>query len=170
MYQYFLTALMIGLCANDLWAQQKTLNPKFEQRIEQLIDNSVPTISCERLQQKMNTPNLVLLDARESQEYNISHLKGAQWVGYNTFEAASVQDVPKDAIIVVYCSIGYRSEKIGEQLKALGYNRVYNLYGGIFEWTNREFPMVDNEEKDTHRVHAYDRNWGQWLDKGDKVY
>ena len=66
--------------------------------------------------------------------------------------------------------MGYRSEKIGEQLKKMGYQRVYNLYGGIFEWTNRSLPLVNKTEAPTKQVHAYDKNWGQWLDKGEKVY
>lgn len=170
MIRFLVCSLLLGLVANSAFAQQKTLNPKFEQRIEQLIDHSVPVITCERLEQKINTPNLILLDAREPQEYATSHLKGAQWVGYNTFDPAHVAEVPKDAIVVIYCSVGYRSEKIGEQLKKLGYQRVYNLYGGIFEWTNRDLPLVNEAEQPTEQVHAYDQNWGQWLDKGHKVY
>lgn len=167
---YFLFLLVVGLGTQTLYAQQKTLNPKFEKRIEQLIDHSVPVITCERLEQKLNTPNLVILDAREPEEYATSHIKGAQWVGYNTFAAKNVNKVEKDAIIVVYCSVGYRSEKIGARLKKMGYERVYNLYGGIFEWTNRHLPLVNQAEKRTERVHAYDKNWGQWLDRGEKVY
>ena len=168
--RFLLALLLLGSATSTLWAQQKTLNPKFEQRIEQLIDHSVPTITCSRLEQKLETPNLVLLDAREPNEFATSHLEGAQWVGYNTFNQKNVKDVPKDAIVVVYCSVGYRSEKIGEQLKKMGYKRVYNLYGGIFEWTNQSLPLVNEKEKPTEKVHAYDKDWGRWLEKGKKVY
>lgn len=149
---------------------QQTLDPKFEKKIEGLIDHSVSTISCERLEQKMKTPNLYLLDARAQKEYEVSHLKGAIWVGYNTFSTENLAAVPKDGIVVVYCSVGYRSEKIGEKLKKMGYARVYNLYGGIFEWMNRSYPIVDSKNETTSKVHAYDQNWGRWLSRGDKVY
>jgi rhodanese-related sulfurtransferase len=162
----FLLLIIMPLLASA----QQTLDPKFEKKIEGLIDHSVPVISCERLEQKMNTPNLYLLDAREKKEYETSHLKDAVWVGYNTFTAKNLAAVPKDGIVVVYCSVGYRSEKIGEQLKKLGYARVYNLYGGIFEWTNRTYPIVDQKNKRTSKVHAYDQDWGRWLNKGEKVY
>ena len=39
--------------------------------------------------------------------------------------------------IIVYCSIGVRSEDIGEKLKELGYTKILNLYGGIFDWKNK---------------------------------
>lgn len=168
MPKLFSTLLLIGIsvCA---WAQA-TLNPKFEQRIERLISHTIPTITCQRLQNKLNTANLVLLDAREKEEYNISHLPNAVWGGFNTFDEKHLKGISKDAIVVVYCSIGYRSEKIAEQLKNMGYSKVYNLYGGIFEWTNRSYPLLDEKENPTQSVHAYNKNWGRWLDKGNKVY
>lgn len=167
---YFIFLLVVGLGIQMLYAQQKTLNPKFEKRIERLIAHSMPAITCARLEQKINTKNLVILDAREPEEYATAHIKGAQWIGYNTFAIKNVKEVKKDAIVVIYCSVGYRSEKIGEQLKKMGYQRVYNLYGGIFEWANRNLPLVNQTGKPTEQVHAYNRDWGQWLDRGEKVY
>lgn len=168
MSKILFTLLLLGI-TTMIWAQS-TLNPKFEQKIEGLLSHSIPTISCERLQSKLNTPNLVLLDAREKEEFTTSHLKDAKWVGYDTFDKKYVEGVDKNAIVVVYCSIGYRSEKIAEQLKAMGYTKVYNLYGGIFEWTNRSYPLLDAKEQTTQSVHAYNKDWGRWLDKGNKVY
>ena len=44
------------------------------------------------------------------------------------------------------------------------------MYGGIFEWVNEGFPVVNNQEKQTDNVHAYNKSWGIWLKKGVKVY
>jgi hypothetical protein len=71
---------------------------------------------------------------------------------------------------VVYCTVGVRSEKVGEKLKAAGYQNVRNLYGSIFEWVNQGNPVVDNQGKPTQQVHAYSRVWGVWLNKGEKIY
>lgn len=151
-------------------AQDLTINPKFEQKIESIISKKVPTISCDRLEQKLATPKLYILDAREQDEFEVSHLKDAIWVGYNRVEEEALTKVPKDATVVVYCSIGYRSGKIGERLQKQGYTKVYNLYGGIFEWSNKGYPMVDNSNKVTPKVHAYNKDWGKWVEKGEKVY
>ncbi len=161
--------LIFSLLAFTVKAQQ-TLNPKFQQKIESTIDHTVTTISCQRLYKKLNTPELYILDAREQSEYNVSHLPKSLCVGYDDFNKNSVAHIPKDAIVVLYCSIGYRSEKIGEKLKKLGYQRVYNLYGGLFEWSNQQLPLENAKQQSTTKVHAYSKDWGRWIDKGEKVY
>jgi len=71
---------------------------------------------------------------------------------------------------VVYCSLGIRSETIAHKLIKKGYTNVYNLYGGIFEWKNNDFVVLDTEGSETEKVHAFNKNWGKWLTKGKKVY
>ncbi len=133
-----------------------------------MYKNTVPLISATDLERKAD--NFVLLDTREKAEYKVSHLENAQWVGYDTFDKKRLKDIPKDQPIVVYCSIGYRSERIGEQLLKMGYEEVYNLNGGIFEWVNQDQELVESKDKATDKVHAYSKSWGVWLDKGEKVY
>jgi rhodanese-related sulfurtransferase len=135
--------------------------------LDALYKKTVPLMSVATLQKQ---PDAILLDTRTKEEYNVSHLPGAKWVGYDEFELNRVADVPKDGNIVVYCSVGYRSEKVGEKLLAAGYQHVHNLYGSLFEWVNEGNPVVDGKGKQTQRVHAYSRLWGVWLKRGEKVY
>jgi len=116
--------------------------------------------------------NYHLLDSRETVEYDVSHLHGAQCVGYDSFNIQEVLNmVPnKQDTIVVYCSLGIRSEDIGEKLQEAGYTHVYNLYGGIFEWKNEEKEVYDSENEVTEEVHAFSVDWGKWLCKGVKIY
>ena len=111
-----------------------------------------------------------MLDTRELYEYNVSHLTNARCVGYDKFTMNSIRDIPQDAEIVVYCSLGVRSEKIGERLTKAGYTNVKNLFGGIFEWVYNDFEIIDKNGKKTNRIHTFDSNWSQWLLKGEKVY
>jgi len=113
--------------------------------------------------------NVVLLDARPQKEYTVSHLEGAECVGYESFNKGKVAHLSPDDTIVVYCSVGYRSEKIGEKLQALGFKNVYNLYGSIFEWVNQGNPVV-NQYGETEEVHTFNKEWSQWLKKGNKVW
>jgi rhodanese-related sulfurtransferase len=113
--------------------------------------------------------NSVLLDTRELEEYEVSHLEGARWVGYNDFSIERVNDISKDQKIVVYCSIGARSQDIGKKLKAEGFKEVYNLYGGIFHWVNEEKPVF-SDKLPTKKIHVYSKTWGIWVNKGEKVY
>lgn len=131
---------------------------------------SIPYISVEEL--AMPKTNAIILDAREKKEFETSHIKNAINVGYDNFIIDSIQDklLQKDSKIVVYCSIGIRSETIGEKLKKAGYTNVYNLYGGIFEWKNKEFKVFDVKEKETENVHTFNEEWSKWLINGIKIY
>jgi rhodanese-related sulfurtransferase len=166
---YLRTVLVLLLLNTALPSfSQEIINPKFEKKVNSLLGNTVSLISCERLQEKYST-DLYILDARERSEFKVSHLKNARFVGYDNFSLKSVSDIPKESKVVVYCSIGYRSEKVGEKLKAAGFRSVYNLYGGIFEWTNREFPLYEDQNTATKNIHPYNKEWGKWLSKGDKL-
>jgi len=120
-------------------------------------------------EQKEFIKNAIILDTREAYEFEVSHLKGAQWIGYETFNLSSVEDIPKDSPIVVYCSIGARSQEIGKILKQNGFSKVYNLYGGIFHWVNENNPVFQADTLPTNKVHTYNKMWGIWLNKGKKV-
>ena len=134
-----------------------------------IYSGSVPLISPEELQKKVQTTQLVLLDTRSEKEYSVSHLEGALLVDYAQFEVRQLQAIPKHTPIVVYCSVGYRSERVGEKLQAAGYTDVQNLYGGLFEWVNQGRPVYAAHGK-TNKVHGHSRSWGMWLRKGEKVY
>ncbi len=113
--------------------------------------------------------SILFLDSRSEEEYKVSHLKEAIWIGYETFDSLKVVGIPRDKKIIVYCSVGARSEKITEKLYVLGFTDVANLYGGIFEWVNEGYPVYEGTVQ-TNNVHAYNKIWGIWLKKGNKVY
>lgn len=129
-----------------------------------------PTISINDAYNKMGNDNVFFLDTREQKEFDVSHIKNAKCVGYDHFDISSVSSIPKDAEIIVYCSIGARSQTIGEKLKSAGYSNVKNLYGGMFHWANRKYPMVDNDNKRTTNIHGFSKEWGRWVTKGTVVY
>jgi len=131
---------------------------------------NIPYISVQEL--AIQKTEAIILDAREPKEYEISHIKNAIHIGYDYFDIETVSRIikNKDKQIVVYCSLGIRSENIAEKLKKAGYNNVYNLYGGIFEWKNKGFSVFDSEEIETEKVHVFSKEWDQWLTKGIKVY
>lgn len=148
-------------------APAQTISPAYEAMLGTMYKKTVPLVTVAELK-KM--PDAVLLDTRTKAEYDVSHLPNAHWVGYDDFEMKRVGEVPKQANVVLYCSVGVRSERVGEKLLAAGYQHVHNLYGSLFEWVNEGNPVVDKQGKPTQRVHAYSRLWGVWLKRGEKVY
>ena len=157
---------MIVLSTNDSFSQVESKS--FDILLKSMLKNTVTKISVKELIPKID--QVVLLDAREPQEFEVSHLKNAKFVGFNQFNISTLQNIPKNYEIVVYCSIGVRSEKIGEKLKAAGFTNVKNLYGSIFEWVNQGNQVFDTRNLPTKKVHAYNKKWGIWLNKGEKVY
>ncbi len=136
-------------------------NEKFDAELKRLLSFSVPVIGIDALQRLQD--RAVLLDARARTEFETSHLPGARYVGYETFALDAVSDLPRDTTIVVYCSVGYRSERIAEKLKEAGFEKVYNLYGGIFEWANQNLPLHDSAGNPTRYIHTYDKRWSKWV-------
>ncbi|HEX7367127.1 MAG TPA: rhodanese-like domain-containing protein [Pelobium sp.] len=141
-------------------------NPAYKEMLDKMYQHSVPLISVDSLK---HLKNVYLLDARETQEYDVSHLKNAKQVGYIWFDMRKVVDIPKDANIVVYCSVGYRSEKIAEKLLKNGFQKVHNLYGGIFEWVNEHQPVYKTSGVQTSEIHTYNKKWAQWVSSGTKI-
>lgn len=160
---------IIALCTILLSCEvsgQRVTSQAYDQMLNSLLSHTVPEQSVREVD---TTKRITFLDAREKREYEVSHIPGAIWVGYDDFEMSRVGELSKDAPILVYCSVGYRSEKISEKLMQAGYQDVSNLYGGIFEWKNQHRPVVNSQGK-TEAVHAYDRVWGVWVNEGKKVY
>ncbi|MDT0606739.1 rhodanese-like domain-containing protein [Croceitalea rosinachiae] len=161
----FLLAAFFTVCFLNFSFAQSTI----EKTLRKFNNNSVKYIYLNELKE---TENPILLDTRKKEEYNVSHLKDAFWVGHKNFELDSVLKYypNKNADIVVYCSIGVRSENIGEKLLDAGYTNVKNLYGGIFEWINQGNVVYNNENNETEKVHAFSKHWGKLLTNGDKIY
>ena len=154
----------------SLFAAQSIAQDTLDELLKKHNKNSVPYITVQEL--AMPKTDAVILDAREPKEFEMSHIKNAMLVGYDFFDIKTVTDIysNKDEKIVVYCSLGIRSETIAKKLKDEGYTNVLNLYGGIFEWKNNDFIVVDSEEKETNKVHTFNEAWSKWLEKGDKIY
>lgn len=166
LYKIILPIVLLCFCAFALFGQVKS--GAYKMMLQGLLSHSVPEISIQKLAQ--NPASFLLLDAREPREYEVSHIEAAIPVGYNHFSLENLPaDLPKSQPIVVYCSVGYRSEKVTEKLLKAGFTQVSNLYGGIFEWANQGQPLV-NHTGPTNEVHAFSRSWGIWLKKGKKVY
>ena len=74
----------------------------------------------------------ILLDVRSPQEYEEGHLDNAILMPhYEIKQKAEIVLKNKSRDIIVYCSTGYRSKKTQKLLKKMGYEKVYNLYGGV---------------------------------------
>jgi len=166
-FQLFLLVLFCQCYSAPKVAGQFTAH-EFEKMALQMAEGTVPDISPQDLVAQKDS--IILLDAREREEYEISHIPTAIWVGYDDFTLDRVAALSKNATIVTYCSVGYRSERIGEQLQQAGFENVSNLKGSIFQWMNEGYPVVNMKALETDEVHGFNKNWGKWVKKGKVVY
>ncbi len=104
----------------------------------------------------------VLFDARSEAEYEISHLCHARRIDPELSDLSVLADVSFQTPLVVYCSIGYRSAAVASRLLQVGFSRVYNLEGSIFQWVN-EGKAVYKDEQTKSVVHPYNWLWGKLL-------
>lgn len=162
-----LFALTQLICGN--LQQDSTINPEFADRLNSVYRHSVPAVTVDELQALIKQ-GAILLDTRENDEFEVSHIRHAHPVGYIWFDMREVYDIPKTDTLVVYCAVGNRSERIGEKLQKAGYRHVYMLFGGLYEWINQRNPIYNNQDIQTTEVHVYDKNWSRWLEAGSPVY
>ncbi len=152
----------------EVLSHAKVKSKAYDIMLTDLLDHSVTEVLVEEIDSPDST--ITYLDAREYNEFKVSHIEGAIWVGYDDFDMSRLDSIAKSDKIIVYCSVGYRSEKVSEKLIKANYNNVSNMYGSIFEWVNQGRPVYDLEGNETTNVHAFDIEWGRWLKKGTKVY
>lgn len=148
-------------CQSQSRSQNLCQDPEFDKMVARTISFKTPVLSVEDL--KGDYQQYMILDAREPEEYRLSHLPGARFIGYNNPDFTIVQHTDPDQPILVYCSIGYRSDKIGDRLRKMGFRNVYNLYGSIFEWANRGYPLTDSSGKPVNTIHGYNKKWSKWI-------
>ena len=92
-------------------------------------------IMQEEAKMMMDTQEVVILDVREQDEYDSSHIPGAVLlpVGNISEETASAVIPDKDSTVLVYCRSGKRSKTASAALVELGYTNIYD-FGGINAW------------------------------------
>lgn len=166
----FCSLLALTGCGNAEPDKATGASAAYRQLLRALYHNTVPTVPAARLAQELAQPPApVLLDVRTPVEFSISHLAGAQFVNFDSVATATFEGLDRNQPVVVYCSVGVRSERLGERLQALGFQHVRNLYGGLFEWVNEGYPVY-NAKGPTRNVHPYSALWSPWLKRGNKVY
>jgi rhodanese-related sulfurtransferase len=72
-------------------------------------------------------------------EFNSGHLKGSVNIDFYDEKLFDkfFNKVEKSEPIYIYCRSGNRSQKSSEQLKELGFVKIYDLEGGYKNWVNK---------------------------------
>ncbi len=85
--------------------------------------------------------DFVLLDVREPYELEEAALPGATHVPMGQIPMRA-NEIDPQAEIAVLCHHGGRSERVAQFLAQRGFSRVYNVAGGIDEYSERVDPKI----------------------------
>jgi len=162
---FLIIIIVFGL---QLTAYAQTGSKMYKRFLKGIYHKKTPTISCDSL--NIAHDKYVLIDTRSEEEYEVSHLEGAEFLNYDTYQDVDITQYDKETPIIFYCSVGWRSQEVTEYFMKQDFNNVYNLYGGIFEWSNNDLPLYNIKGEDTDSVHVFSKKWGFWLKSGVKVY
>lgn len=97
-------------------------------------------ISPEEAQRRV-ADGALLIDVREQDEWEEAHVAEARHIPLAEL-AVRVAELPKDRDVVLMCHSGGRSARARTFLAMQGFERVYNLDGGIVAWIQRGLPVV----------------------------
>jgi rhodanese-related sulfurtransferase len=83
-----------------------------------------------------------LIDVREQDEYQQGAIANAIHLSKGVIERDIEKRIPdRQAEIVVYCSGGFRSCLVADNLKKMGYQHVVSLLGGLRAWLEAGYPI-----------------------------
>jgi rhodanese-related sulfurtransferase len=103
----------------------------------------IPNIAPLEATRLVNHEQAIVLDTRDEGEYRQGHILNAVHIPLADLERRSTElERFKGRPVIAYCRSGNRSLSAGALLKKQGFERVFNLGGGILAWQNANLPVT----------------------------
>jgi len=100
----------------------------------------VPEITVEELKARLDRGEAVnILDVREPNEYQICRIEGSTLIPLGQL-GSRVEELDPTQDLIVHCKMGGRSARAVALLRERGFDKAYNLAGGILTWIDRVDP------------------------------
>lgn len=102
--------------------------------------NKVEQVDIETAISLIKEKELVILDVREQNEYQLGHLENSIFLPRGKVKAeveTVLAGVDKESKVLIYCASGNRSALAGYVMQELGYSNVVSLIGGYIGWKRR---------------------------------
>jgi len=114
------------------------------------------------VREHLDDDDFVLLDIRTPIETAGGHLPGAQFLDfYDSAFRSELQKLDRTDTYLIYCRTGNRTGQAYALMTNLGFERVYDMGGGITEWIQRGYPICQET------VDGYQLCYGTWPDAED---
>ena len=123
-------------------------------------------LKAQELNNLLEDPNTIVVDFRNHYESEVGHFEGAITPDVETFRESlpiineQLQDFKEDKNLLMYCTGGIRCEKASAYFKHQGFKNVYQLEGGIIEYT-RQIKEEDIKSKFIGKNFVFDHRLGE---------
>ena len=107
--------------------------------------SGVTNMNVSEFSKKITEAGVITVDVRTPGEFMTGHIQGAQNIDFESgnFEN-EISTLDKNGTYAVYCRSGNRSGQAVAIMHDAGFHNVYNLNGGIIDWTNSGMMLVNN--------------------------
>ena len=107
------------------------------------VTNKGVHVNAQKFNELLSDPNTICVDMRNHYESEIGHFNGAITPDIDTFRDSldiieeDLKDHKEDKNLLMYCTGGIRCEKASAYYKHKGFKNVFQLEGGIIEYTRQ---------------------------------
>lgn len=97
-------------------------------------------------------PTVLLVDVRETKEFEQCHIKGSLHIPRGILETACDWDYPdtspelvqaRDRRVIVICRSGNRSVPAVFTMQLMGYTNIVSVQTGVKGWNDSDFPLIN---------------------------
>lgn len=111
------------------------------------VFNKFESISALIAVTKMNDDRTLVIDVREPNEFDKSHIENAMNVPFGKLEEKLVSlEKHKSQPIIVTCQTGARSLPACKTLSKAGFSQVFNMTGGMQSWEDNKLPIKNSSK------------------------
>ena len=109
----------------------------------QILEDISPKETFEPIEKNEGNENFVIIDVRTSEEFAGGHIEGAILIDFNSENFIDeIGKLDRNLTYLIYCRAARRSSLALDDMKDLGFTKVYNMKGGIVRWEEEGFPVV----------------------------
>ena len=114
--------------------------------IDEKSNSEVKLVTAEEMQSILELEDVQLVDVRTPEEYEEIRIANSQNIDFKspTFDE-DITKLDKEKPVILYCQGGVRSAKCAKKLKDAGFEKIYDLEGGISKWKHSEKLKIEQK-------------------------
>jgi len=107
-------------------------------------DSFESDIDVHEFSKLISNSEVIVLDVRTPEEVSEGFIATARNIDFYSADFENdVTSLDKEVTYAIYCRSGKRSGHAVKIMQSAGFQKLYNLEGGIIEWENSGLPVVN---------------------------